>query len=83
MSAPVILVHVPEDTLARIDSIRGDDTRSAWLVRLIARELAGQQATQTATGGPIPQWSECGRPPAGPVRRSRALRRGLSGRCRQ
>jgi hypothetical protein len=35
----------PEDTLARIDGIRGQDTRSAWLLRLIDRELTGQTAT--------------------------------------
>jgi hypothetical protein len=38
---------------ARIDEIRGDDTRSAWLQRLIDRDLDGQSATQAATGGPI------------------------------
>jgi hypothetical protein len=41
--APVVQLRVPEDTLARIDAIRGDDTRSAWLQRLIDRELAGPQ----------------------------------------
>lgn len=25
---------VPEDTLARMDAARGDDTRSAWLLQL-------------------------------------------------
>ena len=51
MAAPVLQLRVPEDTLARIDHARGDDTRSAWLQRLIDRELAGQTATPAA-GGP-------------------------------
>ena len=52
MAAPVLQLRVPEDTLNRIDKIRGNDTRSAWLQRLIDRELDGL-ATQAATGGPI------------------------------
>jgi hypothetical protein len=44
---------VSEDTLNRIDAIRGDTTRSAWLQHLIDRELDGQPATQAATGGPV------------------------------
>ena len=44
MAAPVIQLRVPEDTLNRVDQARGDDTRSAWLQRLIDGELAGQQA---------------------------------------
>ena len=44
MSAPVLQVRVPDDTLARIDKARGDDSRSARLQRLIDRELTGQQS---------------------------------------
>jgi hypothetical protein len=36
-----------------IDAIRGDDTRSAWLQRLIDRELAGPPADQPGGTGPI------------------------------
>ena len=43
VAAPVLQLRVPEDTLARIDEARGDDSRSAWLLRLIDRELSGQQ----------------------------------------
>ena len=39
---PVVQLRVPKDTLARIDGARGDDTRSAWALRLIDRELDGQ-----------------------------------------
>ena len=45
MSAPVVQLRVPEDTLARLDGARGDDTRTAWILRLIDRELAGQTGT--------------------------------------
>ena len=41
MAAPVLQLRVPEDTLTRNDGARGDDTRSAWVLRLIGRELAG------------------------------------------
>ncbi len=51
MSAPVVQLRVPEDTLARLDGTRGDDTRSAWVLRLIDRELTGQTATP-APGSP-------------------------------
>jgi hypothetical protein len=44
---------VPEDTLARIDEARGDDTRSAWLQRLIDRELAGQQPAPAAAAAAL------------------------------
>jgi len=37
----VLQLRVPEDTLARGEA-RGDDTRSAWVLRLIDRELVGQ-----------------------------------------
>jgi hypothetical protein len=53
VAAPVVQVRVPEDTLARIDAIRGDDTRSAWLQRLIDRELAGQQAAPTTSAAAL------------------------------
>ena len=52
MAAPVLQLRVPEDTLARIDHARGDDTRSAWLQRLIDRELAGQTATPAPAATP-------------------------------
>jgi hypothetical protein len=45
--SPVVQLRVPKATLARIDHARGDDTRSAWLQRLIDRELTGQQAIAT------------------------------------
>ena len=46
MSNPVLQLRVPEDTLACIDQARGEGTRSAWLLRLIDRELVGQPETQ-------------------------------------
>ena len=51
MAAPVIQLRVPEDTLNRVDQARGDDTRSAWLQRLIDGELAGQQAFNAVVVG--------------------------------
>jgi hypothetical protein len=45
VSNPVLQLRVPETTIARIDAIRGDDTRSAWLQRLIDHELNSQQRT--------------------------------------
>jgi hypothetical protein len=54
VAASVVQLRVPEDTPARIDEIRGDATRSAWLLRLIDRELVGQQpAPVTATDSPV------------------------------
>ena len=47
MSAPVVQLRVPEATLARLDSARGEETRTAWILRLIDRELTGQQAIAT------------------------------------
>jgi hypothetical protein len=50
VAAPVLQLRVPEDTLARLDDARGDDTRSAWMLRLIDRELYGQvAAAESAT----------------------------------
>lgn len=43
--AEVISARVGEDLLARVDAARGEDTRGAWLLRLINRQLSGQQAT--------------------------------------
>jgi hypothetical protein len=40
--SPVVQLRVPKDTLARLDDARGGDTRSAWVLRLIDRELDGQ-----------------------------------------
>ena len=37
--SPVVQLRVPKDTLTRIDVARGGDTRSAWVPRLIGREL--------------------------------------------
>ena len=45
MSAPVVQLRVPEATLARLDGTRGEETRSAWILRLIDHELTGQPAT--------------------------------------
>ena len=54
MPAPVLQLRVPEDTLTRIDELRGDDTRSAWLQRLIDRELNGPQpAPVSVTDSPV------------------------------
>lgn len=39
MGSPVLQLRVPEDTLERLDAARGDDSRSAWVLRLIEREL--------------------------------------------
>ncbi len=44
MAAPVLQLRVPE-TLARLDDTRGEETRSAWVLRLIDRELSCQAAT--------------------------------------
>jgi len=49
VSAPVVQLRVPEGTLARLDGTRGEETRSAWVLRLIDRELTGQ----TASPGPV------------------------------
>lgn len=43
--AEVISARVGEDLLARVDGIRGDQTRGAWVASLIEREL---------TNGPAP-----------------------------
>lgn len=53
MAAPVLQLRVPEDTLARIDSARGEDTRSAWVLRLIDRELDSQVTTAPPAAAPI------------------------------
>lgn len=54
--SPVVQVRVPEDTLARIDVARRDDTRSAWMLRLIDRELAvpSAETVTVASGEPSP-----------------------------
>jgi hypothetical protein len=51
--SPVVQLRVPEDTLARIDGARGAETRSAWVLRLIGRELDGQVATQAPAADPL------------------------------
>ena len=62
MAAPVIQLRVPEETLARIDAVRGGDTRSAWLQRLIDRELAGQDLGLTVVRFPLHGFSRAGLP---------------------
>ncbi|MFZ0186295.1 MAG: hypothetical protein WAL72_05030 [Streptosporangiaceae bacterium] len=52
MSAPVLQLRVPETTLARLDDARGEGTRSAWVLRLIDRELSGQAATPPRAAAP-------------------------------
>jgi hypothetical protein len=56
MAAPVVQLRVPEDTLAAVDGARGDDTRSAWILALIERELlddgAGREPAATSPTGP-------------------------------
>jgi hypothetical protein len=48
--SPVVQLRVPKDTLARLDDVRGGDTRSAWVLRLIGRELVGPDpAAEPAT----------------------------------
>ncbi len=39
MAAPVVQLRIPEDTLAALDGAHGGDTRSAWILALIEREL--------------------------------------------
>jgi hypothetical protein len=51
---PVVQLRVPKPTLAAIDSTRGDDTRSAWVLRLIDRELGGQQTAPAPEPAPQP-----------------------------
>jgi hypothetical protein len=50
VTSPVLQLRVPEDTLARLDDKSGEQTRSAWVLRLIDRELAGPDpAAEPAT----------------------------------
>ena len=42
--AEVISARVGEDLLARVDGIRGEQTRGAWVAGLIERELANSPA---------------------------------------
>jgi hypothetical protein len=48
VAAPVIQLRVPQDVVDRIDQARGEDTRSAWVLRAIDRELTGQPTTSPA-----------------------------------
>jgi hypothetical protein len=59
--SPVVQLRVPKDTLARIDHARGDDTRSAWVLRLIDRELTGPQPA-LVPAGTAPITSPAGEP---------------------
>jgi hypothetical protein len=52
VSAPVLQLRVPETTLARLDDARGEETRSAWVLRLIDRELSGQTGTPPRAAAP-------------------------------
>ena len=40
MASPVVQLRVPEDMLSEIDDVRGEESRSAWLLRLAGRELS-------------------------------------------
>lgn len=40
---------MPKDTLERLDAARGDDSRSEWILRLIARELDAPAAAVPST----------------------------------
>jgi hypothetical protein len=51
--SPVVQFRVPKDTLARIDELRGEATRSAWVSGLIDRELAGQMTTPAPASAPL------------------------------
>ena len=42
--AEVISARVGEDLLARVDDVRGDQTRGAWVAGLIERELTNNPA---------------------------------------
>ena len=42
--AEVISARVGEDLLARVDDIRGEQTRGAWVTSLIERELTNSPA---------------------------------------
>jgi hypothetical protein len=53
VAAPVLQLRVPEDTLARLDGARGEETRSAWVLRLIGRELAGETTTAETLVSPV------------------------------
>jgi hypothetical protein len=61
MSAPVVQLRVPEDTLARLDSTRGEETRAARVLGLIESELTGQPATP-APASPSPAASRATAP---------------------
>ena len=65
MSAPVLQLRVPETTLARLDDARGEETRSAWVLRLIDRELDGQAAAPPPAGASSPAAGNDGEPSPG------------------
>ena len=55
MPSPVVQLRVPEGLLVGLDASRGDDTRSAWILALIGRELAGEMPAPAASPlGAIP-----------------------------
>src|SRR5260370_3233021 len=51
--SPVVQLRVPADTLARIDGARGQGTRSAWVRRLLRRELHSHGATPAPPATPL------------------------------
>ena len=63
VAAPVLQLRVPEDTLARVDAVRGNDTRSAWLLRLIDRALTST-AQPASQAPPSRSPARASRPPA-------------------
>lgn len=54
MASPVVQLRVPEDTLARIDDVRGEESRTAWLLRLAERELTGGTPETDGAGQAAP-----------------------------
>ena len=65
MAAPVLQLRVPEPTLARIDERRGGDTHSAWVLRLISRELDGQAPAAKSATAVADSAAEIRQPPDG------------------
>jgi hypothetical protein len=52
VTSPVLRLRVPETTLARLDGARAEETRSAWLLRLIDREIVGQNPAPDPAAAP-------------------------------
>ena len=49
MPAVRVEITVPQDVHDRIEAVRGDVPRAAWIKRAIDRELINQEARATAT----------------------------------